>query len=125
MSVNLEMTWQLVSPDKKCPVNWPSVQARLGNTQTVEDLLKLTETLQHEKSRLQSREQRDAADVLKLQQALAELRAAHSMIKVGLDHLDSCPQHSQVGHDRPGSCSLRVQASFDHLRASLCTYGCC
>ena len=65
------------SPERPC------LQARLANTQTVQDLLKLTETLQHEKSRLQSREQKDAADTLKLQQALSELRAAHSMVKVG------------------------------------------
>ena len=62
------------------------MQARLANTQTAEDLLKLTETLQHEKSRLQGREQRDAADTLRLQQALTELRAAQSMVKVGREH---------------------------------------
>ena len=51
----------------------------------MQDLLKLTETLQHEKSRLQIREQKDAADTLKLQQALTELRAAHSMVKVSFE----------------------------------------
>ena len=70
-----------------CQVEMLCSQARLANTQTVQDLLKLAETLQHEKSRLQSREQRDAADALKLQQALAELRAAHSMVKVSRDIL--------------------------------------
>jgi len=58
------------------------MQARLGNAQTVQDLLKLTETLQHEKNALQSREQKDGVDRHKLQHALNDLRAAHSMLKV-------------------------------------------
>lgn len=59
-----------------------NVQARLGNTQTVQDLLKLTESLQQEKARLQAREQKDVHDAHRLQQALLDLRAAHSRLKV-------------------------------------------
>ena len=58
------------------------MQARSGNPQTVQDLLKLTETLQHEKNALQSREQKDGGDRQKLRHALDDLRAAHSMLKV-------------------------------------------
>ena len=60
------------------------LQARLGNTQTVQDLLKLTETLQAEKRKLQSREQKDSSEKQRLQQALADIRVATSRFKVGL-----------------------------------------
>ncbi len=58
-------------------------QARLAGTQTVADLLKLTETLQAEKERLQNRQQREGMDQQRLQQALSELRAVQSRLKVG------------------------------------------
>ena len=63
------------------------LQARLGNTQTVQDLLKLTETLQAEKRRLQGREQKDGSEKQRLQQALADVRAATSRLKVGFTHV--------------------------------------
>lgn len=63
------------------------LQARLGNTQTVQDLLKLTETLQAEKRRLQGREQKDGSEKQRLQQALADVRAATSRHKVGFTHV--------------------------------------
>ena len=59
------------------------LQARLSSTQTVQDLLKLTEALQAEKRRLQGREQKDGSEKQRLQQALADLRAATSKSKVG------------------------------------------
>ena len=77
-------------------------QARLAGTQTVADLLKLTETLQAEKGRLQSRQQREGADQQRLQQALTELQAAHSRLKVGR----AFTQHSLVV--APCRCSCQV-----------------
>ena len=62
------------------------LQARLGNIQTVQDLLKLTETLQAEKRRLQGREQKDSSEKQRLQQALADIRAATSRLKVSFTH---------------------------------------
>ena len=110
-----ELLWRSLGRDSLCLRLW--LQARLANTQTAQDLLKLTETLQSEKSRLQSRQQRDAAEALKLQQALAELRAAHSMLKAGRLHQHDHPETRQefLTLDlKPAHAQLRVCAAELH-----------
>ena len=90
-------------------VCWGCLQARLGNTQTVQDLLKLTETLQAEKRRLQGREQKDGSEKQRLQQALADVRAATSRLKVGLISVpQSHPKLLCRGHLR---CCWQAEAA--------------